>query len=192
MSEFIEDSTEIKCTICFEKIGEKNNTTTPCGHIFCFECITRSMQTNNTCPYCRAVLIELKEDKNDEGEDDDDYESYEEDSDNEEDDESNIDDYDQECGDLEKIILLFEDKGYDLKDAMTLLLNRKSKTDTKYTNEYIKKLEDDFELICDSIDEEYFAMKEEQENFAKEDIRSIQNESLQNESLQDSSKDDHI
>ena len=33
MSEFI----EVTCTICFEKIGEKNNTITPCGHIFCFE-----------------------------------------------------------------------------------------------------------------------------------------------------------
>ena len=176
MSEFIEDSAEIKCTICFEKIGEKNNTTTPCGHIFCFECITRAMQTNNTCPYCRAVLIELKEDNAEE--EDDEYESYnsEEDSDYDEDDESNIDDYDQDSGDIEKILHLFEEKGYNLKDAMTLLLNRKSKTDTKYTNEYLKKLEDDFELICDNIDEEYFSMREEQENFAKEDTRSIENQ----------------
>ena len=116
MSEFIEDSAEIKCTICFEKIGEKNNTTTPCGHIFCFECITRAMQTNNTCPYCRAVLIELKEDNAEE--EDDEYESYnsEEDSDYDEDDESNIDDYDQDSGDIEKILHLFEEKGYNLKD----------------------------------------------------------------------------
>jgi hypothetical protein len=185
MSEFIEDSAEIKCTICFEKIGEKNNTTTPCGHIFCFECITRSLQSNNTCPYCRAVLIEVKQDNADE-DDDSDYESYEEDSDYEEDDESNIDDYDQECGDLEKIMNLFEEKGYTLKDAMTLLLNRKSKTDTKYTTDYIKKLESDFESICDTIDEEYFAMKEEQENFAKEDTRSIENQNLSD------NQNDHI
>lgn len=167
--------TETTCTICFEKIGEKNNTTTPCGHIFCFECITRAMQTNNTCPYCRTVLIENKVESETEYETESDYDSNDDDYD---DDESNIDDYDQECGDLEKIMTIFEEKGYTLKDAMTLLLNRKSKSDTKYTGEYIKKLEDDFELMCDTIDEEYFAMKEELENFAKEDLRSIENQEV--------------
>jgi hypothetical protein len=57
---------DIECAICLEKINENNNyAITPCGHKFCFNCIIQSIQTLNTCPYCRTVLIvELDEEEN--------------------------------------------------------------------------------------------------------------------------------
>lgn len=51
---------EEECCICYEKIGSVNNCTTECGHKFCFKCMAISLQTYNTCPYCRKVLIEPK------------------------------------------------------------------------------------------------------------------------------------
>lgn len=80
MSEFIE------CCICYEKIGDKNSSVTPCGHKFCFNCITTALSRNNTCPCCREVLVEREDDDEewvDEEEYDDDGEEewVEEDSD---------------------------------------------------------------------------------------------------------------
>jgi TM2 domain-containing membrane protein YozV len=52
----------IECGICLEKIDEYNNyAITPCGHKFCFNCILQSIQTINTCPYCREILINIEE-----------------------------------------------------------------------------------------------------------------------------------
>jgi len=51
-------SYEFDCAICMEEINKNNNyAVTPCGHKFCFNCILQSIQTLNTCPYCREVLI---------------------------------------------------------------------------------------------------------------------------------------
>ena len=61
----------IECCICYETIGDKNNCVTPCGHKFCFVCLTKSLTTNNTCPCCREVLVESPE----EDDDDSDYEN---------------------------------------------------------------------------------------------------------------------
>jgi len=59
----------VECCICYETIGDKNNCVTPCGHKFCFVCLTKALTTNNTCPCCREVLVEA--------EDDSEYESLE-------------------------------------------------------------------------------------------------------------------
>ena len=64
------------CCICFEEIGKTNVTTTPCGHTFCFSCLMKSMDVNNSCPYCRASL--RKEDdiiEESDSDDDSDYDS---------------------------------------------------------------------------------------------------------------------
>jgi hypothetical protein len=45
-----------ECSICYEKIGEKNNCVTECGHKFCLKCLLLSMDRSNTCPMCRHVL----------------------------------------------------------------------------------------------------------------------------------------
>lgn len=57
-----------ECCICYEIIGEKNNCVTPCGHKFCFVCLTKALTSNNTCPCCREVLVEVTEEEDDESE----------------------------------------------------------------------------------------------------------------------------
>jgi hypothetical protein len=58
MTEFLNMSVKNECPICYEIIGEKNNCNTPCGHIFCFSCITKALSKNNTCPCCRENLVD--------------------------------------------------------------------------------------------------------------------------------------
>jgi hypothetical protein len=83
-------STEtIECCICYEIIGEKNNCVTPCGHKFCFVCLTKALTNNNTCPCCREVLLEASE------EDEDDESEWEENS-NSDDEDDNSDQEDEE------------------------------------------------------------------------------------------------
>lgn len=52
-----------ECCICYESMGNKNITTTACGHTFCFSCITKSMDAKNACPCCRAPLREQVEEE---------------------------------------------------------------------------------------------------------------------------------
>jgi hypothetical protein len=40
-----------------------NNCVTPCGHTFCFQCLAKALEQNNTCPCCRAVLMAEPEDE---------------------------------------------------------------------------------------------------------------------------------
>jgi len=71
----------VECCICYETIGDKNNCVTPCGHKFCFVCLTKSLANNNTCPCCREVLVEVEQDH--ESEYDSEAESESEDSEDE-------------------------------------------------------------------------------------------------------------
>jgi hypothetical protein len=64
---------EIECCVCYEPIQTTNVSTTPCGHTFCFQCILRCLDVNNTCPYCRTVLREEKDIISTDDDDDDDY-----------------------------------------------------------------------------------------------------------------------
>ena len=45
-----------ECTICLLNYTEETKKTTECNHTFHDECIGRWLQTNNSCPLCRAVL----------------------------------------------------------------------------------------------------------------------------------------
>ena len=50
----------MECSICLEEITYNENfSITPCKHIFCFNCITKSLKKNQNCPCCRAELIKL-------------------------------------------------------------------------------------------------------------------------------------
>ena len=51
-----------KCPICLDEIGDKNSCVTECGHKFCLKCLYRALKEKNTCPMCRAELVEENED----------------------------------------------------------------------------------------------------------------------------------
>lgn len=44
-----------KCPICIEEII--NEKVTKCNHTFCEGCINKWLETNNSCPTCRTILI---------------------------------------------------------------------------------------------------------------------------------------
>lgn len=154
MSAFTNES---ECCICLEMIGEKNNCTTQCGHSFCFSCVTRSLVNNNTCPMCRSVLVESKE----EDEDDDDDDDYDIDDEDDEDEDVVIEDDDN----IEEITERFLKLGYTAMDIMSLLTGRYKRSDPKYTDEYINKMVEVFEKIVDDADDE----KNEMELMGRED-----------------------
>ena len=55
---------EKQCPVCYEKIGKNNYTITKCNHIFCNDCIFRSINENGKCPCCREPLFEFSKIKN--------------------------------------------------------------------------------------------------------------------------------
>jgi hypothetical protein len=151
--------TEKECCICYEQIGQTNNCVTGCGHAFCFKCLALAMAHKNSCPCCRAKLIDVPD------EDDDADEDYEDDE--EEDDEE--DDIDDE-GHVEDIVDRLEKEGLTMIDVVSMLLNRYSKRDAKYTAEHIGQINRRFDQLAAEVDMEFI----EQQQFAAEDKPLIQ------------------
>jgi hypothetical protein len=153
--------TEKECCICYEQIGQTNNCVTGCGHAFCFKCLALAMAHKNACPCCRTKLIDVP----DEDEEDEDYE---ESVDEEE------DDIDEE-GHVEDIVDRLEKEGLTMIDVVSMLLNRYSKRDTKYTDDHIGHINQRFDELAAEVDMEHI----EQQQFAAEDTRSIQRTRIQ-------------
>jgi len=151
-----------ECCICYEIIGEKNNCVTECGHSFCLKCLVTALTHNNGCPYCRTTVIEIpnqeedEDDEDDEDDESDDYDSVEENEDYNR-------DYD---GDVEEVTERLEKNGITMLDVVSLLFDKYSKRDVKYTNEYISKLCNTVQQINTDVEQEYV----EHRNMAAEDI----------------------
>jgi hypothetical protein len=151
-----------ECVICFEDIGKTNNCVTPCGHAFCFKCLVTAMTMKNTCPCCRAELFALpKEEEEDDADSDYDSESGSE---------SGSDD-DDDMIPVEMLVSRLESKGFTMLDVVSMLANNYSKTDPKYTDEYIANMNKTYDEVINDIETEY----EEQRKFANEDTRTREN-----------------
>jgi hypothetical protein len=110
------------------------------------------MNKNTSCPLCRTVLIDTPNEDDNEDEDED------EDEDDNEYDIETIDENDGDDGlcDVEKVIERFEQKGFGIMDLMCILLERHSKLNTKYTNDYVDKIADEFHEMVDEMDNETY------------------------------------
>ena len=52
----LNDNKDINCLICLNNIEKDNIGITDCGHIFCYNCIYKSLKFNNSCPKCRTKI----------------------------------------------------------------------------------------------------------------------------------------
>jgi len=161
---------EFECVICLEEIGKANQVTTPCGHKFCFQCISHSMftVTKNTCPYCRTRLVANIPEEESGGEESDD-EDVESESDPEEDRDS--------LGTADEIAKLCEDQGYSMADIIAIVTNRYDHENPRYAPHLCHALSDGLDEIIRIADEAAYKRCQnklrERQQFASEDLRNI-------------------
>ena len=135
-------SYQTDCSICYEEVGEKNCCITECGHHFCLKCILTSTQYNDTCPMCRTKLLDTPvEDEGDAREEGEIVEYEEEDEEDDYSEEEDEEPY-SDGAKVEEIVERFQSKGVTMLDLVSMLLNRYSKDDVRYTNNYIEELTD--------------------------------------------------
>ena len=166
-----------ECSICYDQLGEKNNCTTPCGHVFCFECMMQALNRNNLCPCCRAPLKEEPEESEDESdeEDDDDFEWNPL--------EENINHWregtnfhnltaDDQYATPNVIAKKIENAGYTMEDLVSIWLERIDRSTDRYKdNNFVKKMVSDIENLVDKEDDERHDRENEIEQMGNEDIR---------------------
>jgi hypothetical protein len=153
-----------ECVICYEPLSStKNMCITECGHEFCFSCMMKHVQVNNGCPCCRSVIIEELEESDEEEDDDETLDSEDEEDEDDEDEE------DESRYHIERLEEAFIAKGYGLKEALSLLVYNFSKTDAKYTKEYINRLEEDVDDIVETLQNECEREQTERESMEAED-----------------------
>jgi hypothetical protein len=166
------------CPVCFDPITtDKNVCSTPCGHVFCFGCMVKCLNTSNTCPYCRSEINNkpIYDDNNDEYEivsitDDDDDDDYDDDDDDDDDEDqppntnptnetpvSNEQESEDECS-IEYVESYFKEKGISYIDLLSVMFNRYPKTMSRRMRRQLdKKLYD----MMDLLDEEHMNQYEE-------------------------------
>ena len=154
---------ELECCICYDVIGEQNNCTTPCGHKFCFVCMMKTLETNNTCPCCRAVLQEKQEEEDDEDEESD-YEYSDE--------EDEVDYHDiNSRASTKDIASELESLGYTMSDILTLYLGRMNPAGERTSATFVEKLSEDFEKVINKQDSEIESEHYEKFDMMEEDTR---------------------
>ncbi|XP_055544653.1 E3 ubiquitin-protein ligase RNF4-like [Wyeomyia smithii] len=50
----------VNCPICFEPIFKKGASSTICGHLFCYSCITHEIKMRKKCPLCQRKLTQYR------------------------------------------------------------------------------------------------------------------------------------
>ena len=166
-----------ECSICYDQLGEKNNCTTPCGHIFCFECMMQALNRNNLCPCCRSPLKEEPEESEDESdeEDDDEYE-WDPLAENINHWREGTNFYNMTANDEhatpKTIAKKIQDAGYTMEDLVTIWLERIDRSSERYKdNNFVKKMVSDIENLVDKEDEDRCDRENEMEQMGNEDIR---------------------
>lgn len=160
-----------ECIICFETIGAKNNCVTDCGHSFCFKCLAQAMARSNQCPYCRQDLYDMPAESEDEEEDS----ASESDSEADSDDESI--DWDAPAylesepfpSSAEELTERLVSAGFSTLDLVSMLTDRYSKTDPKYTYRHACDLYTKYDKIREDLDRECV----EREQMGCEDLSSV-------------------
>jgi hypothetical protein len=118
----------------------------------------RFIQTTDykvNCPYCRTVLnTEIEEVEREEEEEEDDVEDEDYDEEEEELGHFNvINEYDFP---IESFVAAFEEKGYGLLDALSIVLPSFMKSHPKFTKEYLDTMDKCFsEIEIDVMNEKY-------------------------------------
>lgn len=177
----------MECPICYEVIGEKNCCVTECGHRFCFKCVTKALSVNNSCPCCRAQLLEEEEDDESEYEEEDDDSDVDQ-SDDEEDenhdgnDESDIDEERRvaqlvSIQELNENIAVIHDRllaqNYSSNDLMKIILmSMYGYVNDEIYNEFNElgdKMAKSLDKIISDIHKEIRERERESQMFAKED-----------------------
>lgn len=47
---------KLECAICLENINDQSVSNVPCGHLFCTDCITRTINVRKMCPTCNTAV----------------------------------------------------------------------------------------------------------------------------------------
>jgi len=161
------------CPICFDEIKKTNNCTTPCGHTFCFKCLTKAMNNNTECPMCRGSLVDDEDiessiSTDDDDDDDDDYETE---------DEAEEEEINMKMSNIETVVERFTNKGYTLMDALMILSEQFSNKTQDKDRKHLEKISEDFETMMsefeDELDESYEMQKEDKECYRPVERASI-------------------
>lgn len=46
----------LECSICLDEMNNQEISTTPCGHMFCTDCITKTIEKHGACPLCKEAV----------------------------------------------------------------------------------------------------------------------------------------
>lgn len=149
----------MECAICYDTFENINVCVTPCGHSFCFKCMMKSLNMNDSCPCCRAPLRENMIEDSDDESDVDEIESITDDGSF------------RDVLDISSIISIsnntnndmarpneiaeeFKKHGYTMEDIIVLWTWRVDRQNSKYSQRYLEKMHDDINSIIRRIDSE--------------------------------------
>jgi hypothetical protein len=129
----------------------------------------RCLQTNNCCPCCRSILQEKNEVNSG-------YDSEMPElntvSDSDSDSDEEEDDRDKEpfgCT-IELLTQKLQEKGYTMLDIVSILFEKFSHIDPKYTEEHCDFICDDVNTIEEELNDEAYDQYDERKNMKKEDV----------------------